>query len=275
MFKKSLLVAMLFFASITSAAPAQAACTTSSSGAFSSGSAVVGNQVVICANSSTSSTATKTNTKSTSTSAKAPTVVAPKPVCPTSVATTAQIVAAALLGCAIPGPSKPPALVVVAKPKATTTAVISAASLADQAAFTPNAVAIAASKSSLSPGESTMLTSNAQTHERSATILGRVGYVRFVPVDYSWMADGGWSASGALAIANFASVGNKSVALTVGYQASYRFGLAEPWSDVGIVTVGAATSLEVSQPAPPPVVAKLTPHLVWSNCSAHPSAYRC
>jgi hypothetical protein len=206
---------------------------------------------------------------------KVPTVVAPKPVCPTSVATTAQIVAAALLGCAIPGPSKPPAVTIVAKPKATTTAVVTAASLADQAAFTPNSVAIAASKTSFSPGESTMLTSNAATHERSATILGRVGYVRFVPVDYSWMADGGWSASGAVAIASFASVGNKTVSLIVGYQASYRFRLAEPWSDVGIVTVSAATVVEVLQPAPPPVVAKLTPHLVWSNCAVHPSAYRC
>lgn len=273
--KKVFLLALplLISSVLVDATAARAACTASASGAFSSGSAVVGNQVVICANSSTSNTAAKTTSNLTTTVVKTPATVVPKPVCPTSVATTAQIVAAALLGCAIPGPSKPPVAVVVTKPKATTTAVVSSASLADQAAFTPNAVTIAVSKTSLSPGESAILMSNAATHERSAAILGRVGYVRFVPVDYSWMADGGWSASGAVAIASFQGVGNKQVSLTVGYQASYRFGLADPWSPVGVVTVSAATSLEVLQPPPP--AAKLTPHLVWSNCSVHPSGYRC
>jgi hypothetical protein len=153
--------------------------------------------------------------------------------------------------------------------------VVSSASLADQAAFTPNAVSIAASKTGLTPGESALLTSNAANHERSATILGRIGYVRFVPADHSWMADDGWAASGAVAIASFSSSGIKNISLTVGYQASYRFGLSEPWVDVGVVTVSASTVLEVFQAAPPPIVVKLKPHLVWSNCEVHPSSYRC
>jgi len=277
MFRR-VLVAILFGVQLVAsgpAVPAMAACTAGSSSGFSAGSAIVGNQVVLCANSSAATNSSATKTTSTKTIANTPKQVAqPKPVCPTSVATTAQIVAAALLGCPIPGPSKPPVAVVVAKPKVTTTnsAAISVAS--DSAAFTPNPLAINSSLSVLAIGQSAILTSDAVSHERSAVILGRVGYVKFVPSEYRWSADSGWSASGAASVVNFSTAGSKLVSLEVGYLASYRFSLTEVWQPVGTVLVHAELPLEVQAPAPPPAT-RLVGHLVWANCKVHPSAYRC
>jgi hypothetical protein len=274
MFRR-ILIAILFAVQLVAAGPAMAACTAGSSSGFSSGSAIVGNQVVLCANSSASANNSATKTTSTKTIVNTPKQVAqPKPVCPTTVATTEQIVAAALLGCPIPGPSKPPVAVVVAKPKVTTTnsAAISVAS--DSAAFTPNPLAIKSSLLVLAIGQSAILTSDAVSHERSAVILGRVGYVKFEPSEYRWSADSGWSASGAASVVNFATAGGKLVSLEVGYLASYRFSLTEVWQSVGTVLVHAELPLEVQATAPPPAT-HLVGHLVWGSCKVHPSTYRC
>jgi hypothetical protein len=166
--------------------------------------------------------------------------------------------------------------VVVAKPKTTaaTTSTATNALSSDSAAFTPNSVAINSSLSVLAIGQSAILTSDASTHERSAVILGRVGYVKFVPSEYRWSADSGWTASGAASVVNFATAGSKLVWLEVGYLASYRFALTDAWQPVGTVFASAQLTLTVQAPQPPPVT-RIVGHLVWASCKVHPSNYRC
>lgn len=273
MLRRLLLAIVLCLPTLSAVTPANAACTVGGSSGFSSGSAVVGNQVVLCANSSGSSASStsKTSTTKTTVTKKALTVVV---VCPTSVSTSAEIVAAALLGCPIPGPSRPPTKTVVVAPKTAVakTQVISAAS--DQAAFKPNGVSIVASQLTLQIGESVVLTSDAMVHERSAAILGRIGYVQFVPSAFHWSSDSGWAASAPVVTASFDSAGAKNVRLTVDYQASYRFSLTEPWVLIGLVSAGTQAELNVIT-AQQAAQTKRAPLLVWSNCVVHPSAYRC
>ena len=267
--------AMLLIANLTPAGPAQAACTAAAGGGFSSASQIVDNQVLVCAKSGSSTVSAKsttsTSTKSTTTKAIAPA----KPACPTSVSTTAEIVSAVLLGCKVPGPSQPPAVSLVIKPKVTTVLVVQPNSQTDQAAFSPDAVAISASKVSMSVGESSILNTNALTHERSASILGRIGYVRFVPMGYTWQSDSSWSATGAVAIASFDTVASHKIGVVVHYAASYRFSLAEAWIQTGTVTASANTTLQITEPAAPAPISKLVGHLVWANCVVHVSSYRC
>jgi hypothetical protein len=274
MLRRLLLAIALCLPSFLAASHAYAACTPGGVSGFSSGSAVVGNQVVVCVNSSTASSASKSSTTKTKMTKNVSVVVAPVVVCPTSVSTTAQIVAAALLGCAIPGPSRPPTKVVVSVPKTAVNKSQAVSVSSDQAAFTPNPISIVASQSALAIGESLLLSSDAVVHERSATILGRVGYVQFVPNAYHWSSDSGWEASAPVAIATFASNGAKEIRLTVDYQASYRFSLTEPWVAIGNVSMSALAEVNVVA-APPAVQTKRAPLLVWNNCIAHPSAYRC
>ena len=275
MFFRFLAIVAVLLSNLAVTEPAHAACTASGAGSFSAGSQIVGNQVLICANSSSSTSTAKSTTSVTSKSVTTKSIAAPKPVCPTSVSTTAQIVAAALLGCKIPGPSQPPVAIVVTKPKVATSLVMQPTSLSDQAAFSPNAVAISASKNSLTVGESSILTTDAATHERSATILGRIGYVRFVPVGFSWHSDSTFTATGAVAIASFDSVGTHAVSLKVDYAATYRFSLTEAWTAAGTVTSLASTTLQVSQTNQTMPTARLVGHLVWANCMVHASSYRC
>lgn len=265
----------LVFTGLFDFTPAFAACDPGGASGFSSGSAVVGNQVVVCANNSANSLSNSTKTSPGKITSKKPASVASKPSsCPTSVTTTAEIVAAALRGCTIPGPSRPPTKVTILPPKTIATKSQVASLSSDQAAFTPDQVAIHASQTKFHLDETVLLSSSAKVHERSAVILGRIGYVQFVPSAYRWLAENNWVLGSPVFAANFKSIGSKTVNLSVDYEASYRFSLTEPWQKIGLVTVEAQMLLEVIQ-APAPLQVRSMPLLVWSSCATHPSAYRC
>ncbi len=266
------LVLTLFLSQFVAAQPARAACTPGSGAAFSASSAIVGNQVVLCANSDSVATTAKRSQTTVTKSQPAKSVVVVKPLCPDTMNTTAQIVAAALLGCKITGPSNPPAVVVVAKPKVTQSSALSQRT--DSAAFSPNDVAVFASPSQATVLTAMLLTSNAVEHERTAVVLGRTAYVRFVPIKHDWLFEGLPPAVGAIAVASFATSGQKQIELTVSFDASYRFGLSDAWIAVGVVTRSASTQVLVTE-APKLVAPKTKPRLVWASCQKHSSNYRC
>ncbi len=262
----------LFLSQFAAAQPAQAACTPSSGAAFSTGSAIVANQVVLCANAESVATTTKRSQTTVTKSQPNKPVVVVKPRCPDTMVTTAQIVSAALLGCKITGPSNPPVAVVVTKPKVAQSSALSQQT--DSAAFSPNDVTVFASPSQATVFSAMLLTSNAVEHERTAIVLGRTAYVRFVPIKFDWLSEGKALGGASIAVVSFATSGQKQIDLTVSFDASYRFGLSDAWIDVGVVTRSASTQVLVTE-APKPIVSKTKPRLVWASCQKHLSNYRC
>jgi len=262
----------VFLSQFVVAQSAQAACTAGSGAAFSTGSAIVGNQVVLCANAESVATTTKRSQTTVTKSQPAKPLVVVKPLCPDAMVTTAQIVAAALLGCKIIGPSNPPAAVVVTKPKVAQSSAPSQQT--DSAAFSPNDVTVFSSPSQALVSTAVLLTSNAIEHERTALVLGRTAYVRFVPIKFNWLFEGQALGGGAIAVASFVTPGQKQIDLTVSFDASYRFGLSDAWIAVGVVTRSASTQVSVTEP-PKQVAQKTKPRLVWASCQKHSSNYRC
>lgn len=187
--------------------------------------------------------------------------------------------AATLAGCAVPGPSAPPVRAVVSRPgnPARTESNISASSQSAEAALSARALAISASQQLLRVGEAVVLSSDAAEHEKTAVILGRLGFVRFTPVAFEW--SGETLQSSPVAVASFATPGIKSIALRVTYLASTRFSLSENWSRVGEVAVSATIEVKVDefrvQPADPTSKPRLSARLVSANCEVKPSSYRC
>ena len=258
---------------------ANAACQASTGSGFATGSVISGNQVVICAKESQQSSSVSTSkpvasTKTSKTTPGKSQTTTPKINCPTQVRTTEQIVSATLSGCPIVGPSAPPARVVTVKPgkPAIAEARVSASSQSAEAALSPRALAIVVSQTVLRVGEAVVLTSDAGEHEKSAVILGRLGFVRFTPVDFEWRVDGfQWSP---VAVASFSTEGTKPISLQVVYLASTRFSQSEQWVRVGSVTANAnfAVTVENIEPTKRP---RLTPRLVSASCETKPSSYRC
>ena len=258
---------------------ANAECRPALGSGFATGSVIAGNQVVVCAKESQQATSVSTSkpvasTKTTKTTPGKPQTVAPKINCPTQVRTTEQIVAATLAGCRIPGPSAPPARVVMVKPgkPAVAEARVSSSSQSAEASLSPRPLYIAASQAVLRVGEGVVLTSDAGEHEKTAVILGRLGFVRFTPVEYSWLVEPAQSSR--VAVTAFSAAGTKSISLQVVYLASSRFSLSEAWVRVGLVTAAAAIEVKVEniEPAKTP---KLRARLVSASCETKPSSYRC
>ena len=265
------LVLALFLSQMIAVPSAQAACNAGSGSAFSAGSAVINNRVILCA-STDSTTSTAKHSQTVSTKVTKPVVAVKPPVCPSVTVTTAQIVAAALLGCKILGPSNPPAPVVVVKPKVTNS--FAQSQQTDSAAFVPTDIAIAATPSQAQVFASMLLTSNAVEHERTAVVLGRTAYVRFIPIGFGWQTEDRQINESSIAVVSFATPGQKLIDLTVSFNASYRFGLSEAWMPVGVVTRSTSTQVLVTEPAKQ-ISAKVKPKLVWSSCRKHLSTYRC
>jgi hypothetical protein len=246
---------------------------------FATGSIIAGNQVVVCAKESQQTTSVSTSkpvasTKTTKTTPGKPQTVAPRSNCPAEVRTTEQIVAATLAGCRIPGPSAPPARVVTVKPgkPPVAEASVSSSSQSAEASLSPRPLYIAASQTVLRVGEAVVLTSDAVEHEKTAVILGRHGFVRFTPVEHSWLVEPAQSSP--VAVTTFSTAGTKPITLQVVYLASSRFSLSEAWVRVGLVTTTAAIEVKVEniEPAKTP---KLRARLVSASCEAKPSNYRC
>jgi hypothetical protein len=276
--KSLALICCLFFLNFGSQS-ASAACVPSTASGFATGSAVSGNQVLVCAsqtqqNSSVSTSKPVASTKTTTTSSGKPQTVNPKINCPAQVRTTEQIVAATLAGCPIVGPSAPPARVVTVKPgkPAISEPRVTSSSQNAEAALSPRSLAISASQTVLRVGEGVVLTSDAGEHEKTAVILGRLGFVRFTPVDFEWLVDGVQRSP--VAVTSFSIEGSQPISLQVVYLASTRFSLSEPWAPVGSVIASANIVLTVEsvEPAKRP---RLTPRLVSASCETKPSNYRC
>ena len=258
---------------------ASASCLPSTGSGFATGSVISGNQVVICAKESQQSSSVSTSkpvasTKTSKTTPGKSQTTTPKINCPTQVRTTEQIVSATLAGCPIVGPSAPPARVVTGKPgkPAIAEARVSASSQSAEAALSPRALAIVVSQTVLRVGEGVVLTSDAGEHEKTTVILGRLGFVRFVPVEFEWLVDGVQRSP--VAVASFSTEGTKPISLQVVYLASTRFSLSEQWVRVGSVTANAnfAVTVENIEPTKRP---RLTPRLVSASCETKPSSYRC
>lgn len=263
-----MLVLALTMAHLLVPQAANATCSAGSGAVFSAGSAIVGNQVILCANSD--STAVSTWRGQTATR-KTVAVVKPK-VCPNITLTTAQIVSAALLGCKIFGPSNPPSETVVITPKVKQISAVSQQN--DSAAFVPNEISISSSPTQAAVLQAILLTANAVEHERTALVLGRTAYVRFVPNKYVWLAESAQVGDHPIGIASFATSGQKQIAVTVWFEASYRFGLSNAWMPVGLVSKSATALVLVAEPAKP-MTDKSQPRLVSGNCKERPSTYRC
>ena len=183
-----------------------------------------------------------------------------------------QVALYSLRGCPVPK------LVVPTTTVASRSTVISKSvtvtnTLSDQAAFTPNPVAILTSRLDYLVGETATLISTAATHYRQTTLLGSPAQVRFEPVATRWLIDGSRLGEGAIATALLAAAGSHQLELQVDYSASYRFDLAAAFSYAGLITDVATVTLSATQPAPPAKPARA--HLVWSTCALHPSNYRC
>lgn len=258
---------------------ASAECRPAVGSGFATGSVIDGNQVVVCAKESKQATSVSTSkpvasTKTTKTNPGKPQTVAPKINCPVEFRTTEQIVAATLAGCRIPGPSAPPARVVTVKPgkPAVAEARVSSSSQSAEVSLSARPLYIAASQAVLRVGEGVVLTSDAGEHEKTAVILGRLGFVRFTPVEYSWLVEPAQSSP--VAVTAFSAAGTKSISLQVVYLASSRFSLSEAWVRVGLVTAAAAIEVKVEniEPAKTP---KLRARLVSASCETKPSSYRC
>lgn len=272
------MICCLFFLGL-GAQSASAECRPALGSGFATGSVIAGNQVVVCARESQQTTSVSTSkpvasTKTTNTTPGKPQTVAPKINCPAEVRTTEQIVAATLAGCRIPGSSAPPARVVTSKPgkPAVADARVSSSSQSAEAALSPRPLYIAASQTVLRVGEAVVLTSDAVEHEKTAVILGRNGFVRFTPVEHSWLVEPAQSSP--VAVTTFSAAGTKPITLQVVYLASSRFSLSEAWVRVGLVTTTAAIEVKVEniEPAKTP---KLRARLVSASCEAKPSSYRC
>jgi hypothetical protein len=162
--------------------------------------------------------------------------------------------------------------VVVTKPKVAQSSALSQQT--DSAAFSPNDVTVFTSPGQATVFSAMLLTSNAVEHERTAVVLGRTAYVRFVPIKFNWLSEGQAFGGGAIAVASFATPGQKQIDLTVSFDASYRFGLSDAWIAVGVVTRSASTQVLVTE-APKLVAPKTKPRLVWASCQKHSSNYRC
>lgn len=277
-FKSLCLICSVFFVGL-SYQSANAACVPSTGSGFATGSAISGNQVVVCAkesqqSSSVSASKPVASTKTVKTTPGKPQTATPKINCPTQVRTTEQIVAATLAGCPIAGPSAPPARVVTVKPgkPAIAEARVSSSSQSAEAVLAPRSLSISASQPVLRVGEAVVLSSDASEHEKTALILGRLGFVRFTPVDFEWLVDGAQRSP--VAVTAFSTEGTKPISLQVVYLASTRFSLSEQWVRVGSVTANATIAVKVEniEPAKFP---RLTPRLVSASCETKPSNYRC
>jgi hypothetical protein len=284
-FKPTLLTALLLFSSLN-VQPAHAGCAPTSSSAFASDSSISNNQVLVCASATQQKTTSSTSSINSKTVSKTVSKVPPQANCPGSVTTTAQIVAATLAGCKIAGPVLPPApppkpvatLKVAEKVSSKSSTTKSLAAQSDQALFSVQPLKIQPSTELAQTGESVILTTNALEHESTASILGRIGYVRFVPVAYSWSIDS--AGDSPVAVASYSASGTKSISRRVTYRASSRFSLSEPWQPVGQVFANAETQLEIVEPAkqPSPAAtarARAKPRLVFASCETKPSTYRC
>jgi hypothetical protein len=277
-FKSFSLICSLVFVGL-SYQSANAACQPSTQSGFATGSVISGNQVVVCAKESQQSSSVSTSkpvasTKTTKTIPGKTQTVTPKLNCPAQLRTTEQIVSATLAGCPIVGPIAPPARVVTVKPgkPAIAEARVSSSSQSAEAALSPRSLSIAASQTVLRVGEGVVLTSDAGEHEKTALILGRLGFVRFTPVEFEWLVDGVQRSP--VAVTSFSSTGTKPISLQVIYLASTRFSLSEQWVLVGSVVSNATIEVKVEniEPAQRP---GLTPRLVSASCETKPSTYRC
>jgi hypothetical protein len=284
-FKPTLLTALLLFSSLN-VQPAHAGCAPTSSSAFASDSSISNNQVLVCASATQQKTTSSTSSINSKTVSKTVSKVPPQANCPGSVTIIAQIFAATLAGCKIAGPVLPPApppkpvatLKVAEKVSSKSSTTKSLAAQSDQALFSVQPLKIQPSTELAQTGESVILTTNALEHESTASILGRIGYVRFVPVAYSWSIDS--AGDSPVAVASYSASGTKSISLRVTYRASSRFSLSEPWQPVGQVFANAETQLEIVEPAkqPSPAAtarARAKPRLVFASCETKPSTYRC
>jgi hypothetical protein len=141
-----------------------------------------------------------------------------------------------------------------------------------ETALSPRSLSIAASETVIRVGEGVVLTSDAGEHEKTTVILGRLGFVRFVPVEFEWLVDGVQRSP--VAVASFSNEGIKPISLKVGYLASTRFSLTEQWVLVGSVVANATLEVRVEnfEPAKRP---RLSPRLVSASCETRPSNYRC
>lgn len=277
-FKCLSLICSLFFLGLGYQS-ASAECLASTGSGFATGSVISGNQVVVCARESQQSSSVSTSksvasTKTTKTIPGKPQTVTPKLNCPAQVRTTEQIVSATLAGCPIVGPSAPPARVVTVKPgrPPVAEARVASSSQSAEAALSPRALSIVASQMVLRVGEGVVLTSDAGEHEKTAVILGRLGFVRFTPVEHWWLVEPAQSSP--VAVTAFSATGTKPISLRVVYLASTRFSLSEQWVLVGSVVANATIEVKVEniEPAKTP---KLGARLVSASCETKPSSYRC
>ena len=197
------------------------------------------------------------------------TVPAPKPTpvpCVIQVPNAAAAYGLSISGCTIKVVPPVPVTTTVSKPKPVTTVVVT--SQTDQAAFTPNPIGISASATSGMVGQAFFFSAIATAHSRSAVVLGRTAEVNFTPISFDWGGGTGSSYS-----SSWATAGNHSVSLTVGYAVSYSVGGG--WTDAGIINSAASVEISIADVPPAPATKPVSPRLVSGNCISKPSSYRC
>jgi hypothetical protein len=261
----ALLLAMYPFASSKSWA-----CSVAGSSNFSHGSQADDTAVIVCAKSTSVTTA-----KSKPVKQPAPKQVpksTPRPIVKPLPKVTAK---------PAPKPSfKPtPRLSPKPTPKPTPKLVTATKVSKAQARFTPAPVQITASNQAPEVGEFIDFETGATVHFRTASLLGREAEVRFTPIDTTWSIGDGASTSGSELHRSFGRAGLYRVLVKVAYRAEYRFAGEATWFDSGTILVRDSIDIKVGQQLGSPAIPISGPQsrvlLVAENCSVRRSAFGC
>lgn len=166
----------------------------------------------------------------------------------------------------------------VAAPKAATAS--SASTALAEVSFSPAALVIFASDSSISQGTSVSFSTSAKLHYKSGSLLGKAVDVQFQPTQTSWVFGDGSVGAGSSVKHQFWAEGTFSISASVTYAVAYQVAGTSVWTDSGLITVGDSASIVVSStgdsatPESPDESAKVV-RIVGKNCFENPGSFGC
>ncbi len=264
------------------------ACTAATSDGFAHASNTSATSVTVCAKSVTATRTVAVVKKALP--VKAPAAKpAPKPV--TVPVKVVSVLSPIKVG--VPAALKKPVVKPATKPAASTSstktptkstaATASSATATEVVSFSPAPLSLSASATRAAVGQEVGFWSNASTHYKTSSLLGKVTEVRFTPIRTKWSSDEGHSgSSGSISLA-FDKPGNIELAATVTFAVAYQIAGAAAWVSSGEISVSDSIAILI-EPAsetsagPSSTVSARSEkivRLVGENCLVRVNAFGC
>lgn len=272
------------------------ACTAATSDGFAHSSNTGSTSVTVCAKSVTA-TRTVAVVKKTPPVKDPAAKPAPKPAlkqAPKPVKVPVKVVSVlSPIKVGVPAALKKPVVKPATKPAASTSSTkgptksiattTSSATATEEVNFSPAPLSLSASSTRAAVGQEVGFWSNASTHFRTGSLLGKVTEVRFTPIHTLWSSDEGHSGSGGSISLTFDKPGLVEVAATVTFAVAYQISGAAAWVSSGEISVSDSIAILIepaSETASGPAItvsgrSDKVVRLVGENCLAKVNAFGC